>query len=45
MIEKCWYCGKRKRNRKKGSLFCPKCEKLKVKEVPRSELENYYMKV
>lgn len=40
----CWYCKKKTFDRG-NNLFCPKCEKLKIKEVNRSELENYYMKV
>lgn len=40
----CWYCGKKTKD-KGGNLFCPKCEKIKLKEVIRYECENFYMKV
>ena len=44
-IELCWYCGERPRKNNKGALFCGKCERIQIKNVPRSELENYWMKI
>jgi hypothetical protein len=43
-FKKCWYCGKKTKDRG-GNLFCKKCENLKKRDVPRSELENYFDKV
>lgn len=40
----CWYCENKPRKNKKA-LFCKDCERIEKKEVNRSQLENYYMKV
>lgn len=43
--KKRWYCQERPRSKKKDAIFCSKCENLKVKDVKRSEIENFYKKV
>jgi hypothetical protein len=38
-IKLCWYCQKRKK-KDANSLFCSKCEKIKLKETVRPACEN-----
>lgn len=43
-LDLCWYCEEYPK-KNKDSLFCKKCENLKIKEVNRSPAENFYDKI
>jgi Zn finger protein HypA/HybF involved in hydrogenase expression len=42
---KCWYCEERPKKKEKDAIFCEECEKIRVKDVRRSEIENFFYKV